>query len=90
VRIPICVMRILVCRGNMCTWQMMFKHVYVIDVFCVHCAGALVGVLLGVSLRAIGVSGQSVELLGFPGELMLRLLKMLVLPLIAGSMTAGT
>lgn len=26
---------------------------------------------------------------GFPGELMLRLLKMLVLPLVAGSMVAG-
>lgn len=26
---------------------------------------------------------------GFPGEIMLRLLKMLVLPLVAGSMIAG-
>lgn len=30
-----------------------------------------------------------VRAIGFPGEIMLRLLKMLVLPLVAGSMIAG-
>lgn len=30
-----------------------------------------------------------VQAVGFPGEIMLRLLKMLVLPLVAGSMIAG-
>ncbi len=52
-------------------------------------AGAIVGLGGGVLLRYAGLSGQGLELLGLPGELMLRLLKMLVLPLIAGSMVAG-
>lgn len=33
---------------------------------------------------------DAADLLGFPGELMLRLLKMLVLPLVAGSMVVRT
>lgn len=32
---------------------------------------------------------QAVDLIGFPGEIMLRLLKMLVLPLVSVSMVAG-
>ena len=35
------------------------------------------------------LSPEQIDLLGFAGELMLRLLKMLVLPLVAGSMVAG-
>ena len=41
------------------------------------------------SLRPLHLSADTVEVLGFPGEIMLRLLKMLVLPLVAGSMIAG-
>eukprot|EP00884_Botryococcus_braunii_P019438 jgi/Botrbrau1/6178/Bobra.0344s0018.1 len=51
--------------------------------------GACGGLVGGILLRYAGLSGQGLDLLGFPGELMLRLLKMLVLPLIAGSMVAG-
>lgn len=40
-------------------------------------------------LRLADLSDEQIDLLGFLGELMLRLLKMLVLPLIAGSMIAG-
>ena len=36
------------------------------------------------------LSPEQIDVLGFLGELMLRLLKMLVLPLVAGSMVAGT
>ena len=36
-----------------------------------------------------GSVARADRLLGFLGELMLRLLKMLVLPLVAGSMVAG-
>ena len=43
----------------------------------------------GVLLRMADLSAEQVDLLGFLGELMLRLLKMLVLPLVAGSMVAG-
>ena len=43
----------------------------------------------GLGLRPANLSADSIEVLGLPGEIMLRLLKMLVLPLVAGSMVAG-
>ena len=47
------------------------------------------GIAGGVLLRMAELSPEQIDLLGFAGELMLRLLKMLVLPLVAGSMVAG-
>lgn len=43
----------------------------------------------GLLLRLAEPTAEQIDLLGFAGELMLRLLKMLVLPLVAGSMVAG-
>ena len=54
------------------------------------CAGVVVGIVGGVLLRGAELSAEQIEMLGFAGEVMLRLLKMLVLPLVAGSMVAGT
>lgn len=51
--------------------------------------GAVVGIVLGSLLRLAHLSPMAIELLGFPGEIMLRLLKLLVLPLIACSMVSG-
>ena len=52
-------------------------------------AGVIVGILGGALLRFADLTPEHIDLLGFPGEIMLRLLKMLVLPLVAGSMVAG-
>ena len=49
----------------------------------------MVGIVSGVLLRMADLSPEQIDVLGFLGELMLRLLKMLVLPLVAGSMVAG-
>ena len=55
----------------------------------VWAAGVIVGIVSGVLLRMAELSPEQIDMLGFLGELMLRLLKMLVLPLVAGSMVAG-
>ncbi len=47
------------------------------------------GIAGGLLLRLAEPTAEQIDLLGFAGELMLRLLKMLVLPLVAGSMVAG-
>ena len=58
-------------------------------------ASVLVGAILGISVREVNIPHQSqgyrlmVELLGFPGEIFLRMLKMLILPLIVFSLIAG-
>ncbi|KAL3151462.1 hypothetical protein ABBQ38_012464 [Trebouxia sp. C0009 RCD-2024] len=51
--------------------------------------GVLLGILAGSLIRLGKPSSKAIDLIGFPGEIMLRLLKMLVLPLVAGSMIAG-
>ncbi|KAL4854233.1 Excitatory amino acid transporter [Chlorella vulgaris] len=51
--------------------------------------GVVAGVLLGVALKPAKLGNEAIELIGFPGELMLRLLKMLVLPLVSASMVSG-
>ena len=52
-------------------------------------AGVLAGCALGALLRGAGASERALLLAGFPGELMLRSLKMVVAPLIAGSIVGG-
>eukprot|EP00217_Crustomastix_stigmatica_P011420 CAMPEP_0183809896 /NCGR_PEP_ID=MMETSP0803_2-20130417/46313_1 /TAXON_ID=195967 /ORGANISM="Crustomastix stigmata, Strain CCMP3273" /LENGTH=369 /DNA_ID=CAMNT_0026054703 /DNA_START=24 /DNA_END=1129 /DNA_ORIENTATION=- len=51
--------------------------------------GVLLGLCVGAVARTLEASARSVELLGLPGELLLRALKALVLPLIALSMVSG-
>ncbi|KAA6428505.1 MAG: dicarboxylate amino acid cation sodium transporter [Trebouxia sp. A1-2] len=49
----------------------------------------LVGIVTGTLARGLHPSPQGIELLGLLGELMIRSLKMLVLPLVAGCMVAS-
>ncbi|PIO54611.1 hypothetical protein TELCIR_24021, partial [Teladorsagia circumcincta] len=42
----------------------------------------IVGALLGFAVRTLHLSPQSVMLVSFPGELLMRMLKMMILPLI--------
>lgn len=49
----------------------------------------VVGVILGLSVHQAQPSRVAVELIAFPGELFLRMLKMLILPLIVFSLMAG-
>ncbi|KAL4531799.1 hypothetical protein Ndes2437A_g09104 [Nannochloris sp. 'desiccata'] len=51
--------------------------------------GVVSGVLVGSLLRPANLNSTTISLIGFPGELMLSLLKMLVLPLVAASMISG-
>ena len=51
--------------------------------------GVAVGVVVGAVARATDPTPRAVELLGFPGELFMRLLRALVLPLVSVSMVCG-
>lgn len=52
-------------------------------------AGVLVGLVLGFLGRLADLSPQSITLVSFPGEILMRMLKMFILPLIISSLISG-
>ncbi|KAH8279554.1 hypothetical protein KR018_000819, partial [Drosophila ironensis] len=53
-------------------------------------SGVLLGVLLGLSLRPLHLHGDSIMLISYPGELFMRVLKLMILPLVISSLIAGS
>ncbi|XP_070573038.1 excitatory amino acid transporter-like [Ptychodera flava] len=51
--------------------------------------GVVLGIIFGLALRAVEPSETAILLIGFPGEILMRLLKMLILPLIISSLITG-
>ncbi|KAK6736604.1 hypothetical protein RB195_019352 [Necator americanus] len=47
------------------------------------------GAFLGFAIRPLNLSPQTVMLVSFPGELLMRMLKMMILPLIISSLISG-
>ncbi|KAG8543936.1 hypothetical protein GDO81_023356 [Engystomops pustulosus] len=52
-------------------------------------AGVLLGAGLGMALRPVGLDAAQIARFSFPGELLLRLLKMIILPLVVCSLVSG-
>lgn len=52
-------------------------------------AGVVIGVVLGIALRESPLSRIEIAYFSFPGELLLRMLKMIILPLIICSLITG-
>jgi len=52
-------------------------------------AGVVTGVVIGLSVRSLHLSRLQVLYFSFPGELLLRLLKMIIIPLVVCSLVSG-
>ena len=53
-------------------------------------SGVLVGTLIGFILRPHNLSEETIMLISFPGDVLMRMLKMIILPLIISSLISGT
>ncbi|KAI5751902.1 hypothetical protein M8J77_011930 [Diaphorina citri] len=53
-------------------------------------SGVIIGAALGFALRPLGVSGDTILLISYPGELFMRSLKLLILPFIISCLIVGT
>ena len=51
--------------------------------------GVLSGFVLGLTLRTFDLSQETILLIAYPGELFMRLLKLMILPLIIASLITG-
>ncbi|XP_067830938.1 neutral amino acid transporter B(0) [Heptranchias perlo] len=52
-------------------------------------AGVIIGVVIGLSVRNLQLSKIQILYFSFPGELLLRLLKMIIIPLVVCSLVSG-
>ncbi|XP_055708928.1 excitatory amino acid transporter isoform X1 [Phlebotomus papatasi] len=53
-------------------------------------SGVILGVVVGFSLRPLNLSKDYIMLISYPGELFMRVLKLMILPLIISSLIAGS
>lgn len=53
-------------------------------------SGVILGVLLGFGLRPLELSADTVMLIAYPGELFMRVLKLMILPLVIASLISGS
>ncbi|XP_069004219.1 neutral amino acid transporter B(0) [Embiotoca jacksoni] len=52
-------------------------------------AGVIVGVFIGLGVRNVTLTKTQIIYVGFPGELLIRLLKMIIIPLVVCSLVSG-
>ncbi|XP_075153663.1 excitatory amino acid transporter 2 isoform X2 [Haematobia irritans] len=53
-------------------------------------SGVMLGVIMGFSLRPLELHEDSIMLISYPGELFMRVLKLMILPLVISSLIAGS
>ena len=52
-------------------------------------SSVVLGITLGLSLRVLHPSEEAIMLINYPGELFMRLLKLMILPLVVASLITG-
>ena len=52
-------------------------------------SGVFLGVLIGIALKPLELDSMSISYIAYPGELFMRLLKLMILPLIIASLITG-
>lgn len=73
-------------RGPRGPWEWLQKNLLLILTF----LGVIVGVTLGLGLRAFSPNATAILLISYPGELFIRMLKLMILPLVIASLISGS
>lgn len=68
---------------------MIARHSYLSGIHCTPPVLLTAGIILGFGLRPYKMSYRDVTFFSFPGELLMRMLQMLVLPLLVSSLITG-
>eukprot|EP00088_Acartia_fossae_P066856 TRINITY_DN8307_c0_g1_i1.p1 TRINITY_DN8307_c0_g1~~TRINITY_DN8307_c0_g1_i1.p1 ORF type:complete len:522 (+),score=142.21 TRINITY_DN8307_c0_g1_i1:372-1937(+) len=66
-------------------WQWLKENLLLAATF----SGVVLGVLLGLALRPMELEKETIDLIAYPGELFMRLLKLMILPLVIASLITG-
>lgn len=66
-------------------WKFVLKNLLLLSTI----TAAVLGVAVGFAIQEARPSARTITLIGFPGEILLRLLQMLILPLIVASLISG-
>lgn len=74
-------------RLNFAFSLLFYLFIYFVCLFCYVLLSS--GTILGFTLRPYKMSYRDVKYFSFPGELLMRMLQMLVLPLIVSSLVTG-
>ncbi|XP_053176413.1 neutral amino acid transporter B(0) [Scomber japonicus] len=53
-------------------------------------AGVIIGVFIGLGVRNVALTRTQMIYIGFPGEILIRLLKMIIIPLVVCSLVSGS
>lgn len=69
----------------MCSWCFRGENALLI----LTIAGVVLGLVIGFLARLTNYTPESVYMISFPGDILMRMLKMLILPLIVSSLIAG-
>ncbi len=70
-------------------WKKVWNHVKINMLLILTIVAVFLGVVLGIAIKPANPSQLTQDLIAFPGEIFLRALKMLILPLIVFSLIAG-
>lgn len=78
---------VITCKSK--AWRIFKKNIFLVILICGIIIGVVMGILIKVNHPDFHEDKRNVMYLAFPGDLLLRMLKCMIIPLIVSSLVAG-